>query len=606
MKLVLVILSFFYLNTTKAQNVQKSYNASGDDKGHAIINTLDGGFAIAGYTSSFGAGGQDFFILKVDFSGNILWQKTYGSTGDENGTSIDVKQMPDSSYVVVGATTSFGANSLDAFVIRLDKNGNIIWSRKYNTATDSEHFRGVKIAANNDILIAGTDNADNFGSADGLVMRIDINGNVLWKNVYGGGVNDHFHSIEELPGGNIIVSGSTKTYGPGNTAGYVLKLDSDGNILWDYSFGGTGTDAYNGSTLTNDNKIMCVGLSDSYGGGSQVLVTKLDTNGVVIWSKVYGGGNYERGASIKTIPNSSDLYVVANTESYGNGGKELLIFRIDANGSVIWSKTYGTSSSDEFDVWAHGTMVSTGLGGIAFTGWSDGLGSGNNDILLISSDGFGSSFCNDISLTSALVVIDRIDPSGGQISAGVFNSVSSNTGNAAFQENSVCLCPETPVFNPISQLCVNDTPPQLPLTSLNGISGTWLPDTISTNVPGTYYFEFTPDIVSCANSNIITVFINGDCISLSPGISAPNVITPNDDDKNDYFELNAMNITNIDLLIINRWGNVMFEGSGVNPKWNGKVGDKYASEGTYFYKYTATGVNNEELIGHGFFELIRE
>lgn len=614
-KFFIRLLFVLALSNTYAQNIQRSYSASGDDRGHSIIHTLDGGFAIAGYTTSFGSGGHDFFVLKVDISGNIQWQKTYGGTGDEDGTSIDIDQMSDSSYVLVGATASFGSNSLDAYVLRIDKSGTLLWSKKYNTASNSEHFRGVKITANDEILITGTDNADNFGSGDGLVMRVDIDGNEIWKNVYGGGVNDHFHSIEELPGGNILITGSTTSYGPGNTAGYVLKLSNSGNILWDYSYGAGGTDAYNGSTLTNDNKIICVGFTNSFGtGGYQVLVTKLDTNGVVLWSKTYGGSNYERGVAIQAIPNSTDLYVAANTMSYGNGGDELLIIRINSDGNVVWSKTYGTINSDEFDSWAHSSLTVTNSGACALTGWSDGLGNNTNDILLVASDETGSFFCDNVVLNVLSVNITREDPTGGIVSTGNFNPVTTNVTDAMFQAETSCVCPQTPVFSQIPELCLNDIAPQLPTTSLNGIDGTWSPPVISTSVAGVFSYNFTPESNTCTNGASMSVSVDANCgmiepefpVVYTPSVTAPNVITPNNDGLNDYFELNEIDIANVELVILNRWGNVMFEASSEHPKWDGKVNGSFATEGTYFYLYKANGKDETTLTGHGFFELIRE
>ena len=99
---------------------------------------------------------------------------------------------------------------------------------------------------------------------------------------------------------------------------------------------------------------------------------------------------------------------------------------------------------------------------------------------------------------------------------------------------------------------------------------------------------------------------NGSCTYPPPGINAPNVFTPNNDDNNDFFELNPSSIVNIELIIVNRWGDLMFEESSPNPKWDGKVNSNEVSEGTYFYKYKAIGIDGTELTGHGFLELIRK
>lgn len=340
----LLILFFFtvILFTLKAQTFQKSYSASGLDHAHGLVNTSDGGFAITGYTNSFGQGGSDLFILKTDNSGNILWQKTYGSSSQEDGYSVAITETPDQGFVIVGATAGFGANSVDVYVVRVNSSGNLMWSGKYNTPSDSEHARGVMVASNGDIIVVGSDNQDGFGSSDGLIMRLSSTGVFLWSRLYGGSSNEHFHGVHELPSGNILISGSSSTFGPGSTDGYVLKLNFQGDIIWDYTYGAGGTSAFNSSALTNDYNLLCVGFTDSYGGGSQVLTTKIDTNGTMVWTTVFGGNNFERAASVKKIPNSTDFYIASNTQSFGNGGKEMLISRMNSNGGHLWSKTLGT------------------------------------------------------------------------------------------------------------------------------------------------------------------------------------------------------------------------------------------------------------------------
>lgn len=507
MKYFLFIFFILIFHSFKAQNFQRIFSGPGDDRGHAVITTNDGGYAISGYTTSFGSGGQDLFILKTDSQGNILWQKTYGSSGNEEGTSVVITETPDFGFVIAGSTTGFAANSLDFYVVRVDNAGNLLWSSKYNSPSDSEHARGIKVAANGDIIVIGTDNADFFGSADGLVMRLDSNGNRLWSKVYGGGVNDHFHGIEELPGGNLIISGSTTTFGPGSTAGYVLKLDPDGNVIWDYTYGSSNTDAYNSSSLTNDYEIVLTGLTNSFGGGYQVFTTKIDTNGVLLWSKAYGGASYERGAAISKVYNSSDYFIAANTESYGNGQKEILMLRIDANGNIIWSETFGTNLNDEMDSWATKTLCPTTDGGFVLTGYSNGIYSGGNNILLLKSDGVGQFMCDPTTVNTTNANVNRINPPTNTANSGNYAFVTSNSLNANFVQNEPCICPVEPSFNAIPDICQNSTAPILPNTSLEGLSGTWSPATINTSVLGTFTYTFTPSMGSCANNSSLTVNI---------------------------------------------------------------------------------------------------
>jgi len=508
MKSIFVLLLVF-AQQLYAQTFQYAFTASGDDQGHAVVQTNDGGYAVAGRTSSFGAGGNDLFLIKTDNLGNIQWQKTYGSAGDEDGLSIVLTESPDFGFVLAGLTTSFGSVSADAYIIKVDVSGVLQWSGKYNTASNSEHARGVHIASNGDIIVVGTDNLDFFGSSDAVVMRLDSNGNRLWSKVFGGSLNDHVHGIEELPGGNLIISGSSESFGPGSTAGYVMKLSPNGNVLWDYTYGQSGVTGYNSSVLTNDYQIVLTGLTNDFGNGFQTITTKIDTNGVVIWSKVYGGPAFDRGASIKKVVNSNDYFIAANTESFGNDLKEILMLRISSAGDVIWSETIGTNQDDQLNQWATNTIAATLDGGFAMTGYSDGVFTGGNNALLLKSDGVGQFMCDIANVSAQNVSLIRSDISSSTSNAGDYVFVQSTSMNSNFAQNNPCFCDVTPTFDPIADICQNDTPPVLNNSSLEGISGSWLPATINTSVVGTATYTFTPNGNSCANTSSIQVTIVG-------------------------------------------------------------------------------------------------
>lgn len=512
-KNILLSIAYFCVNILSAQTFQKSFTGSGSDRAHGVINTSDGGFAITGYSNSYGQGGNDLFLIKTDGLGNILWQKTYGSSGQENGLSIAITETPDQGFVMVGATTGFGSSSMDVYVVRVDQVGTVQWSGKYNTPSDNEHARGVLIAANGDILVVGSDNQNGFGGSDGLVLRLSSSGNYLWSRIFGGNLNEHFHSVHELPGGNLIVTGSSSSYGPGATSGYVLKLTNDGNIIWDYTYGAAGNNAFNSSELTSDYNVVCTGFSDSYGGGNQVITTKIDTNGTLLWTTIYGGNNFERGAAIREIPNSTDYYIASNTESFGSGGKEILISRMGSNGNLLWNKTVGTTQNDELDQWANNTLVGLTDGGFAFVGWSNGIGAGGENILFVRSDFQGQNLCNIASPSVTSPILTRINPSTGMSITGTYNNVSSFSSNSSFTSGSPCFCNLTPQFDPIPDLCQNSDAPVLNNTSNNGITGTWSPSSINTDISGTFNFTFTPNSNQCASA-----------VSMSINIFTPTII----------------------------------------------------------------------------------
>lgn len=506
-KLTLTILfaSFLFLESV-AQQFNKSYQAAGNEDGHAVKVCSDGNLIVVGQTTSFGAGQSDFFLLKLDPLGSILWQKVIGGSQSEWGTSISVAETQDLGFVIVGGTYSFSSVSSDLLIVKVDQFGNYEWSRKYNTTSDSEHGRGVSIASNGDILVSGSDNANGFGSGDGLVLRLDSNGGLIWSRIFGGGVNDHFHSCHELSSGNIIVAGSSTSFGPGSTAGYLLKLNSSGTVLWDFTYGANGTDAFNGSLITASEDIICVGVTTSFGNGSQILASKLDTNGLVLWSYAYGGPSFERGASITPIPNTNEYYILANTQSFGSGGNDFLILRIDDTGQLLWSKSIGTNLTDGIDLWAYQGAEGLLDGGVLFTGSTTQNG-GNEDVVLIRSDSIGSILCDYENMISSVITLSTLNPATNQMSTGNFINVNCTENISSFNEIENCWCAIVPYFDEIEPICINSSPPVLPATSINGLDGTWSPSLINTSVPGDFIFEFTPSINLCSEPIIIEISI---------------------------------------------------------------------------------------------------
>jgi len=436
-----------------AQNFQKIYGGSGDEQGEAVVATLDGGYAIAGYTSSFGAGGEDVFIIKTDNSGNIQWQKTYGESGNDNGWPVTMAQTPDSGFVVGAYTLSFAASDWDFYIIKVDKNGLIQWSSKYASAGGKEEASDIFITANGDIIICGTDNLGGFGSADGFMIKLDMNGNEIWRKNYGGNNNDHFVQVMELASGNLIVGANTKTYGPGATAAYMVKTDATGNLIWDFTYGGNQLDAFISCDLTPNNEIIAVGITDSYGAGQfDFLLVKLDTNGTVIWSKTYGGPGVDYGTAVRAYSDGSGYLMSGYTDGYGNGGIDFMVVRTNATGDILWTKTFGTSATDQAKFNASDALHITSDKGFIITGWSDSLSVGGNDIVFIKSDSIGSILCSNATLSVATPSILTNNPSSGVNTIGSYSFVTTIVGNSSFVDSTICYCVAPAV-------CVNCTPP---------------------------------------------------------------------------------------------------------------------------------------------------
>jgi hypothetical protein len=203
----------------------KRYGGVFIDWAWEIINTLDGGFAIAGYTNSFGSGGYDFYLVKTDEDGNAEWEKTYG--GNDWDLAYALVQLPDSGFVLVGETYSYGSGNQDAYVVRTDKNGDTLWTRTFGTNGD-EMFHSVCYIGNGSLVAAGTANNNSTQNTDGYIVRFDTTGTLIWENYKGTSAHDEIRSVKNHSSGHVMTMGHTDINGVWDMQ--FMRIDTSNSI----------------------------------------------------------------------------------------------------------------------------------------------------------------------------------------------------------------------------------------------------------------------------------------------------------------------------------------------------------------------------------------
>jgi len=166
-------------------------------------------------------------VLKLDSNGSVEWQKTYGGTSYDEANSI--AETSDNGFIVAGGTMSFGAGGYDYWVLKLDSNGSVEWQKTYGGSSDDYAF-SIQETSDNGFIVAGRTESFGAGSGDSWVLKLDPNGNVTWQKTYGGSDSDSANSIAETSDNGFIVAGSSYSFGAGGADSWVLKLDSNGNI----------------------------------------------------------------------------------------------------------------------------------------------------------------------------------------------------------------------------------------------------------------------------------------------------------------------------------------------------------------------------------------
>jgi hypothetical protein len=260
---------------TAVKKWSRTFGGSGLDEGYSVQQTSDGGYVVAGYTYSYGAGEDDVYLIKTDAGGNKVWEKTFGGSSYDVGNSV--QQTSDGGYVVVG-TQSYGAWSADVYFIKTDAGGNKVWEKTFGGTGD---YGGTSVQQTSDggYVIAGYTTPYGAEKMDVYLIKTDASGNKVWEKTFGGSNADKGTSVQQTSDGGYVIAGDTESYGAGGDV-YLIKTDASGNKVWEKTFGGSSYDVGNSVQQTSDGGYVVAGETHSYGAGSSdVYLIKTDANG---------------------------------------------------------------------------------------------------------------------------------------------------------------------------------------------------------------------------------------------------------------------------------------------------------------------------------------
>jgi len=404
--LCLILISFLAVDYALGENKEnvitwdKTFGGSSDDMGFSIIQTENGGYAIAGYAifpriekksdwrSKLGyiilekSKRQDFWIIKLDKNGNMEWDEVFGE--DMTDVARSIIQTKDAGYAVAGSIWTKYARKQDFWLIKLGENGNKEWETTFNKDKDDIAYSIIQ-TKDGGYTIAGGTGRRNWGEVNCWVIKLDAKGNVEWDNDFGGIGWDEIYSIIQIKDGGFIAAGSAWSKGAGRGDVYVAKIDKRGNLIWDKTFGGSDYDDARSIIQTDDGDYAIAGFTVSEDTGNRdVWVIKLDKEGNKIWDKTLGGTSEDWANSI--IQTKDRGYMVAGwTKSMGAGKTDVWIIKLNKKGDLVWDKTFGGSEDDE----AH-SIIQTDDGGYAVAGWTESKGAGNSDVWAIKLDENGN------------------------------------------------------------------------------------------------------------------------------------------------------------------------------------------------------------------------
>jgi hypothetical protein len=353
----------------------KIIGGSWNDLGFSVQQTSDGGFILLGRTESFGAGEPDVWLIKTDADGNEQWEKTFGGSAWDLGSSV--QQTSDGGFILVGWTASFGAGGFDVWLIKTDANGNEQWEKTFG-GRYSEWSSSVRQTSDGGFIIVGDTWSFGAGEPDVWLIKTDANGNKQWDRTFGGRYPDGGRSVQQTSDGGFIIVGYTASFGAGDV--WLIKTDANGNKQWDRTFGGRYPDGGWSVQQTSDGGFIIVGDTASFGAGwADVWLIKTDADGNKLWDRTFGGSSYDYGYSVQQTSDGGFI-IVGETTSFGAGGPDVWLIKTDADGNKLWDRTFGGSSYD------YGYSVQqTSDGGFIIVGATRSFGAGDYDVLLIKS-----------------------------------------------------------------------------------------------------------------------------------------------------------------------------------------------------------------------------
>jgi len=317
----------------------QTFGGTSSDYGYSVQQTSDNGFIITGFTQSYGCGAFDIWLIKTDENGVEDWNQTFGGTYNDFGRCVI--QTSDGGYLIGGFTGSFGAGGNDIWLIKTDENGVEDWNQTFGYTGDDNCY-SVQQTDDNGYIIAGYTNSIGAGNNDFWLIKTNSNGNEIWSNTYGGVGAEYSYCVQQTSDNGYIMSGYTDSFGAGNYDFWLVKTDVSGNEEWNQTYGGIFSDRARWVIEAN-NGFLVIGYTDpSASYVYDLFLVKADAFGNEEWTKTIGDGGSDYGYCIDQTTDQG-FFISGYTNSFGAGGYDFWQIKLDAEFEVDFSgsPTYG-------------------------------------------------------------------------------------------------------------------------------------------------------------------------------------------------------------------------------------------------------------------------
>lgn len=286
---------------------QKTWGGVGDDEANCVSVDSNGNVYVTGRTKSFGAGNWVVFLLKYSASGNLVWQKTWGGSYTDYPYSISVDSS--GNVYVTGWSESFGAGGADAFLLKYSDSGNLVWQKTWG-GSGRDYAHDVTVDSSGNVYLAGNTYVYGEGGYDdAFLLKYSSTGNLIWQKIWGGSGFDWAHDVSVDSNGNVYVTGSTYSFGAGESDAFLLKYSSSGNLDWQKTWGGIFHEFAFGVNLDSSGNVYVAGATVSFGtGGYDAFLLKYSSSGNLVWQKTWGGSGSDSAQGVR-VDSHGNIYI---------------------------------------------------------------------------------------------------------------------------------------------------------------------------------------------------------------------------------------------------------------------------------------------------------